>query len=134
MADFTCIVVTPEATVLEEKTSFVALPLHDGEKGIGPNHAPLIGRLGCGELRLKTESGETTRLYVDGGFVQISDNTVSVLTDRAMPSSEVNEEAARDLLETAKTQKAASDEQIDAREKTINQARAQIRVAQRGKK
>lgn len=134
MADFTCIVVTPEATVLEEKTSFVALPLHDGEKGIGPNHAPLIARLGCGELRLKTESGETTRLYVDGGFVQISDNTVSVLTDRAMPSTEVNEEAARDLLETAKTQKAASDEQIDAREKTINQARAQIRVAQRGKK
>ena len=134
MADFTCIVVTPEATVLEEKTSFVALPLHDGEKGIGPNHAPLIARLGCGELRLKADGGETTRLYVDGGFVQISDNIVSVLTDRAMPSSEVNEDAARDLLETAKTQKAASDEQIDAREKTINQARAQIRVAQRAQK
>jgi F-type H+-transporting ATPase subunit epsilon len=133
MADFTCIVVTPEATVLEEKTSFVALPLHDGEKGIGPNHAPFIARLGCGELRLKTESGEAKNLYVDGGFVQVADNAVSVLTDRAIPTSGLNEEAARDLLETAKHTKAALDEQIDAREKAVQQARAQIRVAQRAK-
>ena len=134
MADFTCIVVTPEATVLDEKTSFVALPLHDGEKGIGPNHAPLIARLGCGELRLKTEGGETKNLYVDGGFVQIADNVVSVLTDRAMPSSELNADAARELLETARKTKASLDEQIDARHRAESQARAQIRVAQRAKK
>ena len=134
MTDFTCVVVTPEATVLEEKTSFVALPLHDGEKGIGPNHAPLIARLGCGELRLKTESGDTKHLYVDGGFVQIADNTVSVLTDRAMPSSELNEEAAHDLLATARKTKAVLDDQIDSRERSEIQARAQIRIARRAQK
>ena len=134
MADFTCIVVTPEATVLEEKTSFVALPLHDGEMGIGANHAPLIARLGCGELRLKTNAGEMKNLYVDGGFVQIADNNVSVLTDRALPSSELNEEAARELLETARNTKASLDDEIDAREKAANQARAQIRVSQRARK
>jgi F-type H+-transporting ATPase subunit epsilon len=134
MADFTCIVVTPEATVLEEQTSFVALPLHDGEKGIGPNHAPLIARLGCGELRLKTASGEAKHLYVDGGFVQVADNLVSVLTDRAMPTSQLNEAAARDLLETVQRKKAALDEEIAARERIVQQARAQIRVAQRAHK
>ena len=133
MAEFNCIVVTPESTVLDEQTSFVAIPMFDGEKGIGPNHAPLIARLGCGELRLKRAGGETVRLYIDGGFVQVADNVVSLLADNAVPAEEVKEDAARDLLQTALKIKAASDEEIDAREKTVNQARAQMRVARRAK-
>jgi F-type H+-transporting ATPase subunit epsilon len=118
---------------LDVQTRFVAIPLFDGEKGIGPNHAPLIARLGCGELRLKRAGGETVRLYIDGGFVQVADNVVSLLTDRAIPAEEVKEDAARDLLQTTLKRKAASDEEIDAREKTVNQARAQMRVARRAK-
>ncbi len=44
MAQLQCIVVTPEATVLDEMVDFVALPLYDGEIGIAPGRAPLIGR------------------------------------------------------------------------------------------
>ena len=55
-----CIVVTPESTVLDEQVEFVALPLDDGEIGIAPGRAPLIGRLGYGELRLVT-GGKTQR-------------------------------------------------------------------------
>ena len=47
-----CIVVTPEATVLDEPADFVALPLYDGEIGIAPGHAPTLGRLGYGEMRV----------------------------------------------------------------------------------
>ena len=50
-----CIVVTPEATVLDRQAEFVALPLYDGEIGIGRGHSPLIGRLGYGEMRLDSE-------------------------------------------------------------------------------
>ena len=50
----TCVVVTPEQTALEQKADFVALPLYDGEIGIGANHSPLIGRLGYGEMRIKS--------------------------------------------------------------------------------
>ncbi len=46
-----CIVVTPERTVFDQPAEFVALTLFDGEIGIAPGHAPLIGRLGCGEMR-----------------------------------------------------------------------------------
>ena len=68
-----CVVVTPEETVLECEADFVALPLFDGEVGIAPLHSPMIGRLGFGEMRIRSGS-ETTRYYVDGGFVQVADN------------------------------------------------------------
>ena len=64
------IVVTPEATVLDETAEFVALPLFDGEIGIAPLHSPMIGRLGYGEMRVRND-GRTHRYYVDGGFVQV---------------------------------------------------------------
>ena len=65
MPDLTCTVVTPEQTALETKADFVALPLFDGEIGILANHSPLIGRLGFGEMRIKS-GGQTAVYYVDG--------------------------------------------------------------------
>ena len=47
-----CVVVTPEATVLDTQARFVAVPLYDGERGVGRGHAPFIGRLGAGEVRI----------------------------------------------------------------------------------
>ena len=54
MSQLNCIVVTPEATALEAKADFVALPLYDGEIGSAGGHSPMIGRLGFGEMRLRT--------------------------------------------------------------------------------
>ena len=68
MAQLHCIVVTPEATVLDESVDFVALPLYDGEAGILPGHSPLIGRLGYGELRVNSD-GHNRRFYLDGGLL-----------------------------------------------------------------
>ncbi len=45
-----CVVVTPEKTLFDDWVDFVALPLFDGELGVMPGRAPLIGRLGFGEL------------------------------------------------------------------------------------
>src|SRR5207237_6252671 len=101
MADaITCTVVTPEQTALETKADFVALPLFDGEIGIAANHSPLIGRLGYGEMRIKS-GGTTTRYYVDGGFVQVADNVVAVLTNRAVPTTAIDSAAAEKQLESA---------------------------------
>src|SRR5947207_11511349 len=99
MADaITCTVVTPEQTALETKADFVALPLFDGEIGIAANHSPMIGRLGYGEMRIKS-GGTTTRYYVDGGFVQVANNVVAVLTSRAVPTSALDSVAAEKQLE-----------------------------------
>ena len=127
MAQLTCIVVTPEETAFEQEAEFVALPLFDGEIGIAPAHSPLIGRLGFGEMRVR-QGSQVDRFYVDGGFVQVRDNVVSVLTNRAVPAAEVDGEQAREQLEQALQQKANSPESMDARDRLIAQARGQLWV------
>src|SRR3989440_4234158 len=125
-----CLIVTPEATVLDTPADFVALPLFDGEAGVAPGRAPLIGRLGYGELRVRTGTG-TRRFYVDGGFVQVADNIVSVLTNRAVPAEKLDSTAASELLRTAIASHAAGKEEMAIRDRQISQARGQLRVASR---
>jgi F-type H+-transporting ATPase subunit epsilon len=125
-----CSVVTPEATVLEAAAKFVAMPLYDGEIGIAPAHSPFIGRLGYGELRVEG-AGATKRYYVDGGFVQVADDLVSILTQRAIPAEQLNASAAIAALEAARAKPANSPELLALREKAEMQARAQLRMARR---
>ena len=127
-----CIVVTPEATVLEQDADFVALPLYDGEIGIAPQHSPLIGRLGYGEMRITT-AGKTSAYYVDGGFVQVVDNVVSVLTNRAVPAAQLDAQAATEQLNSALHRQANTPELLAIRDRLISQSRAQIRVARKAK-
>src|SRR5215475_2644462 len=93
-----CVVVTPERALLDETVDFVALPMYDGELGVLPGRAPLIGRLGYGELRTRRGS-EVNRYFVDGGFVQIRANVVSVLTSRALKAEEITPAEAERALE-----------------------------------
>jgi F-type H+-transporting ATPase subunit epsilon len=127
-----CIVVTPEATLLDAMADFVALPLFDGEIGIAPKHSPMIGRLGYGEMRI-VQGKQTQSLYVDGGFVQVIDDVVSVLTNRAIPAAELDPAVAEEHLQVARSRKANTPELLAQRERTELQARAQIRVARRAK-
>src|SRR5947209_19739592 len=92
-----CVVVTPERAVLDVPADFVALPMYDGELGVLPGRAPLIGRLGYGELRV-TQERVVRRFFVDGGFVQIRANVVSVLTQRAVPAEQIDTAQARQAL------------------------------------
>jgi len=130
MAGLKCIVVTPEKTVLEKDASFVAVPLYDGEIGIACGHSPLIGRLGCGELRLR-DKDHVSRFYVDGGFVEVKSNVVSVLTSRAIPATDIDSLVVEKSLGDALRSPVTSPEAMDARDKLITQARAQLRVARR---
>lgn len=128
MAQVKCIVVTPEATVSEQTVDSVVVPLYDGEIGILPGHAPLIGRLGFGELRMVT-GGNSESLYVDGGFVQVADDVVSLLTQDAMPLAKLDEAAANELLKDAQEKSATTVELQAIRQRSLDRARAQLRLA-----
>ena len=133
MADqLTCVVVTPETTVVDEPADFVALPLYDGEIGIAPGRSPLIGRLGYGEMRIKS-GGSTRTMYVDGGFVEVAGTVVSVLTNRAVASNKVDAAAAETQLANALRRPASTREQFEIRDRQIAQARAQRRIARRAR-
>lgn len=123
-----CIVVTPERAVLDQACRFVSLPLYDGELGVLPGRAPLIGRLGYGELRLR-ENGTIRRFYVDGGFAQVRGDVVTVLTPRAVRAEDIDAAGAeRTLAEPAPREPAAA-----GRAQVQDRARAQLRVARRAR-
>jgi F-type H+-transporting ATPase subunit epsilon len=122
-----CVVVTPERTLFDQLVEFVALPLYDGELGILPGRSPLIGRLGYGELRTK-QHGATKRYFVDGGFAQVRDDVVTVLTDRATPAESINTDAAVRELEQAKMHKASGEAEQAEKARAVDRARAQVRV------
>jgi len=94
-----CMVVTPEKVVIDETVDFVALPMFDGELGVLADHSPLTGRLGFGELRT-THGGSTHCYYVEGGFVQVNANVVSVLTPKAVAVKDINSTALESQLST----------------------------------
>lgn len=126
--DFKCVVVTPEKTVLDKTVSFVALPLYDGELGVASGHAPLIGRLGTGELRLKT--GVTTEVYViSGGFVEILNNTVCLMTDRATPISAITVESAQKAMLEAQNRPSATAEQRELKTSAMERSRVFLKIA-----
>jgi F-type H+-transporting ATPase subunit epsilon len=85
-----CVVITPEARVLDQNADSVVIPAHDGELGIEDLRAPIMCQLGTGRLRY-TAGGSTHQLLVDGGFAQVNDNEVTVLTDSVCKPEDVTD-------------------------------------------
>lgn len=73
-------VISPEAVLFEGTTESLVAPAFDGQVGILTGHAPMLTLLGTGELRLGDGS---QRFHVEGGFLQVVDDTVRVVTERA---------------------------------------------------
>jgi len=75
-------VISAEATLFEGQATAVVAPAFDGEVGILTNHAPMITALGTGTLRVE-DGASTQRFSVAGGFFQVEDNQVRVVTEQA---------------------------------------------------
>lgn len=109
----------------------VVLPAHDGLIGILRDRAPLLCQMGVGVLRVEPTSGGTKEVFVDGGFAQVLDNEITILTDRAMPAEEISRAAAEKAL--AEAEKMPTPDEAAAAEKqhAIERARTQIRIAKK---
>jgi F-type H+-transporting ATPase subunit epsilon len=75
-------VISPEALLFEGEARSVVAPAFDGEVGILTGHAPLMTLLGRGTLRVEGADGSRS-FEVEGGFMQVADNAVRVVTERA---------------------------------------------------
>ena len=125
---FHCSVITPERAVLETDATFVAFPAHDGEVGILAHRAPLLYKMGIGELRVEAPEGNR-RLFVDGGFAQMVDNRLTILTEQARAVEEIDREAARRALEEARSMPSVTDAEFAARQRALKRAETQLRLA-----
>ena len=129
MADLNLVLVTPETTLFDRPVKSIRLPMFDGGAGIYPGRAPLVGRLGVGELRLEPVDGASEQFFIDGGFVQVKGRTVSVLTNSAQSVSDIDRAEAQAELEAAVAERAIGDEAAEALAHRQDRARKLVSLA-----
>ena len=125
-------VVTPQKLVFRREVDEVTVPGLMGEFGIMPQHTPFLTTLGTGTLR--TIRGKDVRKYViSGGFAEVSDDHVIVLTESCEASDEVDLARAKralDAAEKAMMEGNGSPEESDQIFERAKRARARIEVAE----
>ncbi len=126
---FRVAVVTPEREVAALMAKFVALPAFDGEMGILAKRAPLLTQLGSGLLRIEGADGAKVSFFVSGGFAQMVEDKLTVLTPEALEPSAVSAEAARTGLEKAAALPNRTDAEAEKRQRAYDRARALGRAA-----
>jgi F-type H+-transporting ATPase subunit epsilon len=121
------VLVTPETTLLDRQVRSVQFPLFDGQIGVLPGRAPLVGRLGLGELSFTAADGQGDgRYFIDGGFAQVKGSVVSILTHNAVAVEKINASAAQQELETALALKPTTPEGFAEKQHALDRARKQI--------
>jgi F-type H+-transporting ATPase subunit epsilon len=127
MATLKLEIVTPEAKVYSGDVEIVYIPGVEGELGILPHHIPLMTMIKPGELRLGKD-GTETYLAVGEGFVEVTLDSVTVLTDMAIEEKTIDESAADAAVKRA--QEALKNEHMGAEEVASVQAALQKSLAQ----
>ena len=132
MATLRLEIVTPEKTVYSEDVEMVTLPGSEGELGVYPNHVPLLTTLNPGELRV-LKGGKETFLAIGEGFVEITGDSVSVLTDMALEPAVIDENAAEAAVARAQAamKEDLGSEEIAAVQASLQKALAQLHVKRR---
>lgn len=119
MAGFMCDIVTPVAKLVSQEVELVVVPGVEGEMGFLKGHAPLVSVLADGEARVKaTAAGDVARYALQGGYVEVTDNKVIILADRALPASEIDVDQVREQL-AAIEEKLAGISDEEARKTTL---------------
>lgn len=133
MATFTLSVVTPEREIFSAPVDSIQAPGMEGSFGVLANHAPMVAALQPGLVRITDADGRELRLFVGGGFFQVSNNTAQLLADSAEFASDINAERARAAEERALNRLAGKFEgEVMQRERAaaaLQRARARTRVA-----
>ena len=117
-------IVTPERAVLECEARSAVFPAWDGEIGILCNRAPLLCRLGVGRLKAETVDAGKRELFIDGGFGQMVENRLTILTEQAKEISELDREEARQALQAAGEMSAADERAFGEGQRAMDRARA----------
>jgi F-type H+-transporting ATPase subunit epsilon len=86
---FECSIVTPTEQVFAGKVTYATLPAWDGQLGVMAGRSPLLTRLGIGALRLDFVEGGSRWYLIDGGFAQMQNNALTLLTEMAIPAETI---------------------------------------------
>ena len=123
-------IVTPEQLLFSGEVNEVTVPGIQGYLGILPGHAPLLSGLQTGVISHR-KGNEESHLFCSGGFLEVLEDRVSVLADRAIPADQIDVEQARQHQRQAEEALKSLDEKVDFGKTTLNwrEAVAQLEVA-----
>ncbi|HEY5598173.1 MAG TPA: F0F1 ATP synthase subunit epsilon [Kiloniellales bacterium] len=124
--------VSPERLVLSEAVEMVVVPGTEGEFGVLPLHAPLISALRPGVIRVYEKGAVTERIFVSGGFAEVTPARCTVLADQAVPVAEIDRPATEEELKAAREDLAdakSDEERLDA-ERRIAVAEAMLKAGE----
>ena len=94
-------IVSAEQEIYSGLAEMVIAPAEEGDVGIAARHAPLLTRLKPGEVQVKTDNKETLPFYVSGGILEVQPHLVTVLADRAIRATDIDEAAAKEAKQRA---------------------------------
>ena len=123
-------VITPARSVLDANATSIVVPAFDGELGVLPGHADLLALLGPGVLRLTTPEGNTQRMAIRGGFLQVNHNTVTILTPESASQTELKPEALKAEHDKLHAEKPTKLEEREVLENKLIWLKARERAAQ----
>jgi F-type H+-transporting ATPase subunit epsilon len=125
-------IVTPEAKTYSEDVEMVTLPGVEGEMGIFPMHVPLMTQIVPGEIAVRKNGGDFF-LAVGEGFVEITGEGVSILTDMAIKAGDIDEAKAEEARKRAEArlQEKLSDEESASVQAALAHSLAQLQVKKR---
>lgn len=134
MATFELELVSPEKLLLSRAVEMAVIPAAEGEMGVLPGHAPMIVALRGGVISV-TENGQVTdRLFVAGGFAEVTPERCTVLADEATPVAQLSRAAAesriREAEEAYTVALAETPEKRDAAMDRLLSARAMLLAAE----
>ena len=95
-------VITPERVVLDTTVASVTFPALDGSMGVLKGHAPRVAALGVGELSFRDAAGPESGLFVAGGFAEVRQDTVRVVTEASEPPTAIDLARATAAAERAR--------------------------------
>ncbi len=125
-------IVTPEALTFSGDVEMVTLPGSEGEMGVYPHHVPLMTQLVPGEVIVRKD-GQDTYMAVGEGFVEVTGESVSILTDMAIKSDAIDEAKAEEARRKAEARLAehVEDGELAAINASLAKATAQLEIKRR---
>ena len=130
---FNCRLITPEARLTDAEATYVSVPAYDGLMGILPRRAPFVAKLGMGELVIRHAEGGDRTYLLDGGFGQMSGDSLTILAEHAIPVEKLDLAEAEAELAEASARKPQSPADMATITRERDRARLKVRLAKSAK-
>jgi len=134
MATLHCEIITPEGTAFSGEAEMVVVPGTEGELGVLPRHQPIVAHLDVGQIRVKVSASEWRAFASSDGYFSMQNNRALVLVEGAVPSDQIDVEAAQALAEDRAdyayrlcTSRGARPAEVAALRRLLEEKRARLR-------